>query len=280
MDPGFQPLDPRDSKSADRPARPRRKIPLRLIFPNLVTALAMCAGLTAIRMAIEGRIELAVFAILLAAFLDGIDGRIARFLKASSKFGAELDSLADFLSFGVAPAIVLFVWGLQDFRSLGWIACLIFAVCCALRLARFNAALENPGREPWHANYFTGIPAPAGAAIGLFPVYISFLIVPMSDGLQLFTLVYVVFVALLMVSNIPTFSGKSFGGSIRPDFVFPGIIAVVIYVSLLATYPWTMLAGSSILYLAIIPVSWRGFVKRRRKSESAQQQAEPDKPEI
>src|ERR1700758_3322553 len=156
----FSPFDPRRLEGR----RPRfRLIPVRPLLPNLITLLALCAGLTAIRLTIEERLEWAVAAIVLAAVLDGIDGRIARLLKGTSRFGAELDSLADFVNFGVAPALMLYFWGLHELKSLGWIAALAFAICAGLRLARFNVMLDDPSRPALAANYFVGGPAPAGA---------------------------------------------------------------------------------------------------------------------
>src|SRR5471032_577837 len=155
----FPPFDPTP------PTRHRRfkAIPVRTLLPNLITLLALCAGLTAIRLAVESRLEMALAAIVFAALLDGIDGRVARMLKGTSRFGAELDSLADFVNFGVAPALILYFWGLNEFKSVGWIASLVFALCAALRLARFNVTADDPNKPAWAGNFFTGIPAPAGA---------------------------------------------------------------------------------------------------------------------
>src|SRR6201994_5188615 len=157
------------------PKRGFRRIPVRTLVPNVITLLALCAGLTAIRMAFENRYVLALAAIVFAAFLDGIDGRLARFLKGTSRFGAELDSLADFVNFGVAPALILYFWGLHDLKSAGWIAALVFATCCGLRLARFNVMIDDPNKPAWAADFFTGIPAPAGAITRLLPIYLNFL---------------------------------------------------------------------------------------------------------
>jgi CDP-diacylglycerol--serine O-phosphatidyltransferase len=195
-------------------------VPIRVLIPNIFTLLGLCAGLTAIRMAIEHRWDLAVGALVFAAFLDGIDGRIARLLKASSRFGAELDSLADFVNFGVAPGIIIFNWALDDLRSMGWIVVLVYAVCAALRLARFNVALERKDLPAWKSSYFVGVPAPAGALILLLPVYLQDL------GLHLprltpLVLVYTLIVALLMVSRVPTFSGKAIGQKVPREHVPP-----------------------------------------------------------
>src|SRR5271154_6483403 len=170
----FPPFDPAP------PIRRRRfkAIPVRTLLPNLITLLALCAGLTAIRLAVESRLDLALAAIVLAALLDGIDGRVARMLKGTSRFGAELDSLADFVNFGVAPALILYFWGLHELKSAGWIAALVFATCCGLRLARFNVMIDDPNKPAWAGNYFVGMPAPAGAITVLLPVYMHFLDVP------------------------------------------------------------------------------------------------------
>src|SRR5579871_1985997 len=152
-----------------------RRIPMRTLVPNVITLLALCAGLTAIRMAFENRYVLALAAVVFAAILDGIDGRVARMLKGTSRFGAELDSLADFVNFGVAPALILYFWGLHELKSAGWIAAIAFAICAALRLARFNVMMEDPTRPAWAGNYFVGVPAPAGAITVLLPIYVQFL---------------------------------------------------------------------------------------------------------
>src|SRR4249920_1968619 len=168
----FTPFEP------TRPAQKRRRfrqIPVRTLVPNLITLLALCAGLTAIRLAIEGKLDWAVAAIVFAATLDGIDGRVARMLKGTSRFGAELDSLADFVNFGVAPALILYFWGLHELKSAGWIVALVFAICAGLRLARFNVMMDDPNKPLWAGNFFTGIPAPAGAITVLLPIYLSFL---------------------------------------------------------------------------------------------------------
>src|SRR5205807_8155779 len=154
---------PFDPKSPELRRRRFRPIPVRMLVPNFITLLAICAGLTAIRLSTEGRMELAVAAIVFAAVLDGLDGRVARMIKGTSRFGAELDSLADFVNFGVAPGLILYFWTLNGFGNLGWIAAMVFAICAGLRLARFNVQIEDPNRPAWAGNFFTGMPAPAGA---------------------------------------------------------------------------------------------------------------------
>src|ERR1700685_1397054 len=189
------------------PKRRFRRIPVRTLVPNLITLLALGAGLTAIRMAFESRYGLALAAILFAAFLDGIDGRLARMLKGTSRFGAELDSLSDFVNFGVAPALILYFWGLHELQSAGWIAAMTFAICAALRLARFNVMIDDPDRPAWTGNFFIGMPAPAGAITVLLPIYAAFLGLPRSPFLTWVTLFYTLTVASLMVSRLPVFSG-------------------------------------------------------------------------
>ncbi|MGH6675897.1 MAG: CDP-alcohol phosphatidyltransferase family protein, partial [Xanthobacteraceae bacterium] len=157
-----------------------RRIPVRILVPNVVTLLALCAGLTAIRLAFENRYGLALAAVVFAAILDAVDGRLARFLKGTSRFGAELDSLSDFVNFGVAPALVLYFWGLHELKSVGWIAAMVFAICAGLRLARFNVMLDDPDQPAWASNFFVGMPAPAGAITVLLPIYASFLGLPRS----------------------------------------------------------------------------------------------------
>src|ERR1700734_1303014 len=195
------------------PRRGLRAVPLRLLIPNLITLFALGLGLTAIRLAMEGSIDWAVSAVAGAAVLDGLDGRIARALKGTSRFGAELDSLADFVDFGVAPAIVLYVFGLHEMKSLGWFAALIFAIACALRLARFNVMIEDHDLPAWRGQFFVGMPAPAGAVTGLLPVFLhlSLFNVPNIHALAPLEIAYVLAIAFLMASQIPHFSGKSIG---------------------------------------------------------------------
>jgi len=174
MEAQVPPNEPRNSHDGARGPR-LREIPLRLIVPNLITVLAICSGLTGIRLAFENRYELAVTLVLAAAFIDGIDGRVARMMKATSKFGAQMDSLADIVNFGVAPALVLYVFILDQARSIGWIAALIYAIAAGLRLARFNVMAERDHKAPWQSEYFVGVPAPAGALLVLLPIYLGFL---------------------------------------------------------------------------------------------------------
>jgi CDP-diacylglycerol---serine O-phosphatidyltransferase len=243
-----------------------RKVPVRLLVPNFFTLLSLCAGVTAIRMAIEARYELAIALIVIAGILDGIDGRLARALKAQSRFGAELDSLADFINFGVAPAIVLFTWGLGGLKGFGWLAVLLFACGMGLRLARFNSMLEID-KPKFHSNYFTGMPAPAGAITVLLPFYIDGLGIVAVKAFPLFTALYTLGMAFLLVSTIPTFSGKLMGERIRGELLLPIMTAVAALVGLLVTYPYGTLTVLTLGYLATIPLSYRRFHRLQREWE-------------
>ena len=254
--------DPGGFEDFHRPPRRRglRAVPLRIIVPNLVTLLALCMGLTAIRFAIEGQFEIAVVAVIAAAILDGLDGRIARVLRGTSRFGAELDSLADFVDFGVAPALILYFWGLHEMKSFGWFAALVFAIAAALRLARFNVMIDDPNRPAWQANFFTGMPAPAGAIVALLPLYLnlSILAVPNVRAVVPLEIAYVLVVALLMASRIPHFSGKRIGRVPR-EYVIVVLFGVVACMLLLAIFPMEMLIGLTFVYLATIPFAMRRF---------------------
>jgi len=266
METPFPPFDP------DGPGQrsPRlRDIPLRVVLPNLITVLALCAGLTGIRLAFEGRMETAVAMVLVAAFLDGIDGRIARMFKASSKFGAQMDSLADIVNFGVAPALVLYAYLLDRAGSPGWIAAMLFAIACGLRLARFNVMLEDPNQPKWQSDYFVGVPAPAGAVLVLLPAYLGFLGIEMTPAFAWLASAYTVLVAFLLISKLPVYSGKSEGSHIRRDVVIPLILGVVVYAWLLATYTWITMATTALLYLAYLPFSVRAYARRARREATS-----------
>ncbi len=261
----FQPFDPDDEEPRRRRIRQLRQlrpIPVRAVLPNLVTLLSLCAGLTSMRMSIEMRYDWAIAAVAIAAALDGIDGQVARFLKSASRFGAELDSLADFVNFGVAPGILLYVWTLDEAGSVGWIAALIFAICAALRLARFNVALEGPAKPEWHAAYFVGVPAPAGAMIVFLPVYLEFIGAPHGFLTAPVVLIYTLGVATLMVSQLPTWSSKLIGRRIRRDLVLPLFVLVVLVVALLLSFPWQTMTVLSLVYIASLPLSWRAYQRR------------------
>ncbi len=272
----------RTAPTVDPNARgPRlREIPLRLVIPNLITVLAICAGLTGIRLAFENRYELAVSMVLLAAFLDGIDGRIARMMKATSKFGAQMDSLADIINFGVAPALVLYVYVLDQARSLGWIAALIYTIAAGLRLARFNVMADRETKAPWQSEFFVGVPAPAGAALVLLPVYIGFLQVELSQPFAYASAAYTIVIAYLLVSRLPVWSGKSETSHIRRDLVFPMILGVVLYVALLMSFTWEVLVVTVILYLCSLPIGARNWHRRYGTLTIGEESAEKGLSEI
>jgi len=262
----FPPFEP------DRPQERRRRfraIPVRTLVPNVITLLALCAGLTAIRLAVEGKLEWALAAIVFAAVLDGVDGRIARLLKGTSRFGAELDSLADFVNFGVAPALILYFWELHELKSAGWIAAMVFAICAGLRLARFNVMVEDPNRPAWAGNFFVGVPAPAGAITVLLPVYCYFLGMPPLAFVAPFTFVYTLAIAFLMVSRLPVYSGKRLGTRVPPEMVLPVFVVVVLFFALLISYPWEVLMIGTLCYLAALPFGWLSYREYERKAAEA-----------
>ena len=256
----------------DQPEGKRRRfrlIPVRTLLPNLITLLALCAGLTAIRLAVEEKLEWAVAAIVFAALLDGIDGRVARMLKGTSKFGAELDSLADFVNFGVAPALMLYFWGLHEMGNGGWIAAMVFAICTGLRLARFNVMIDDPNRPPWAGNFFTGVPAPAGAITVLLPIYVYFLGMPRLAFVAPVTFIYTLAIAFLMVSRLPVFSGKRVGKRVAPEMVLPVFVAVVLFFALLVSYPWIVLTIGTVCYVACLPLGVLSYRRYQRKDLAA-----------
>src|ERR1700710_2627607 len=260
MWPMHTPLDPKSPEMRRRRFRP---IPVRMLVPNVITLLAICAGLTAIRLSTEGRMEL-------AAILDGLDGRVARMIKGQSKFGAELDSLADFVNFGVAPGLILYFWQLHELNNGGWIAAMVFAISGGLRLARFNATMDDPNKPAFAANYFTGVPAPAGAITLLLPVYFAFLGMPMPPAVL--TALYTLLIGFLMVSRLPVFSGKTIRLRVPPEMVLPVFVSVVFFVALLIGYPWHILTACSVLFPLSLPVGWRSY---RNHERAAAAQAAP-----
>ncbi|MEE4289330.1 MAG: phosphatidylcholine/phosphatidylserine synthase [Erythrobacter sp.] len=243
---------------------------LRAMLPNAITAAAMCSGLTGIRFAIDGQWGYAIGLVVLAGVLDGIDGRIARLLNAQSRFGAELDSLADSLSFGMAPAIILFLWSLKDLDRFGWFAALAFAICCALRLARFNAQIDTDEQPHKSAGFLTGVPAPVGAGLAFAPFYLwqETQIAIFRD--PLFMTAWVAAIAALMISNMATLSW----GAIRPRRgirLWLIVLAALAFAALLLE-PWWTLATISAAYLALMPYALfkYGRIKRRRARERAE----------
>ncbi len=247
------------------------------MIPNIMTLLGLCAGLTSMRYALEGRFGSAAMALLVAAFIDGLDGRLARLLKATSRFGAEFDSLADFCCFGIAPAFILYIWSLQTVGGFGFVPCLIFAVCMALRLARFNAALDAPRPlSPGYAyNFFTGVPAPAGAGLALFPLFLG--LEGHSLGVRwleylprhpLFCAVALIGTAFLLVSTLPVWSFKNF--KVRSEYALPLLLGVGAFAAVLVADPWAALAAAGLIYLGMLPFSRRSFKRLRNEAESIQ----------
>lgn len=256
---------------ADRPRRPRAIRPPRIpglsinrLIPNILTLLALCAGLTSIRFGLHGAWEKAVLAIILAGILDGLDGRVARLLHGTSQFGAELDSLSDFVCFGVAPAILLYFWTMQGAGGLGWAMVLLYTVCCGLRLARFNTMLGQADLPPYAYNFFTGIPAPAAAGVVLLPMVASFELGAGFFDRPVVVSVFLLGVSFLMVSTIPTFSFKKV--RIPNAWVLPILLIIGVLTAFLVTEPWKTLAVIGVGYVALIPVSVRSF--RRLKAQA------------
>lgn len=256
----FSPFDP------DHEPKPRRfrPVPIRILIPNLMTILAICIGLTAIRMGIEGRMELAVYAVVIAAFLDGLDGRLARMLKGTSRFGAELDSLCDFVNFGVVPAVLLYLWTLHDLGSVGWAGAIVFAVAAALRLARFNVALDAP-KPDYAQDFFVGVPAPVGALLVMLPIYLGHLgTLNLPAVTATASLIYCVFIALLMVSKFPTWSFKKSASRVPREMVVPVIFVTVLLGAVLVSYTFEFLMVSVFLYLALMPVAFMSYQRQAR----------------
>jgi CDP-diacylglycerol--serine O-phosphatidyltransferase len=246
-----------------------RGIPLRAVVPNAVTALALCSGLTAIRFAIGGLWENAVYAIIIAAVLDGMDGKIARALKGQSRFGAELDSLSDVIAFGVAPALILYLWSLQHWPRFGWLFSLAYAVCMALRLARFNSRIDAEEQPHKTAGFLTGVPAPAGAGLMLVPIYVWLASGREWSWLLDFRLVapWAALVAFLSISSLPTFSWTSF--RLRRNVRLEAIFAIAIVGGALFSAPWETLTASALLYVLMIPFSVASYARVRRQRAAA-----------
>ncbi len=252
------------------------------MLPSILTMLGLCAGLTSIRFAIDARFGEAAAAIAVAAAIDGLDGRLARLLKATSRFGAEFDSLSDFLCFGVAPGFVLYLWSLHRYGGFGFAPCLLFAVCMALRLARFNAALEAPIASPrpsYVYNFFTGVPAPAGAGIALLPLFIG--LEARQQGWQglarvseapLFAGVMLIGTSLLLVSTLPVWSFKNF--KIPSEYVLPMLLGIGLYAALLVADPWAALAAAALGYVGMLPFSRRSFLRLREAAEGLREPEE------
>jgi CDP-diacylglycerol---serine O-phosphatidyltransferase len=240
------------------------------MVPNVLTLLALCAGMTAMRFAMGGNFEMAVFAIIAAGIFDGLDGRMARLLKATSSFGAELDSLSDFVSFGVAPAAVLYLWTLSELHGLGWAIALLFAVCCALRLARFNTEASHETLS-YVAPFFTGAPAPAGAGLVMVPMFLSFEWGDWFFRSPYLSAVTVTGVALLMISKVPTVSLKRI--RIPHHLVIPTLLAFGVATGFLTTEPWLTLIVVGIVYVGSIPLTIRSYLRLKRAAQARKAEA-------
>ncbi|RFB80197.1 CDP-diacylglycerol--serine O-phosphatidyltransferase [Methylovirgula sp. 4M-Z18] len=244
---------------------------MRMIAPNLVTLLALCMGLYSVRFAVEGSFKYSVMSIAAAAVFDALDGRIARALKSASRFGAELDSLADFIDFGVAPALILYYWGLHNGGNLGWFVCVIFAIACALRLARFNVMIDDPKKPAWAGQFFTGMPAPAGAIVSLLPVYLdlsAYTQISPGKAAVPYEMAFVLLVAFLMASRIPHFSGKQLG-RIPREYVVVVLVAAITLILLLWHFPMEALIVIATAYILLIPLSirkYRAYVSADRRA--------------
>jgi CDP-diacylglycerol--serine O-phosphatidyltransferase len=243
------------------------------MIPNILTMLGLCAGLTSIRFALEGRFGAAVVAVVVAGCIDGLDGRLARLLKATSRFGAEFDSLADFLCFGVAPSLLLYIWSLETLRGFGFTPCLMFAVCMALRLARFNAALDAGPHPAYTYNFFSGVPAPAGAGVALFPLFLGLEANSMHwTGLfaisksPILCAAVLIATALLLVSTLPVWSFKNF--KVPAEYVLPTLLGTGLFAAVLVADPWAALAAAGVLYVVLLPFSARSFRRLRIAAET------------
>lgn len=251
------------------PRRRLREQPISRIFPNMVTLAGLCCGLSAIRYAMIGRWEIAAAFIVAAALIDGMDGRIARMLGATSAFGAQLDSLVDFVCFGVVPVLVIYMWSLQDIRGIGWAAVLFFVVCAALRLARFNTGLGVDTKEPWEKLFSVGVPSPSGGGLCIIPLFIE-----IQFGYTLpapVVAIYTVLIGALMSSRIPTYSGK--GVRIKHELIPAFLVGCSLFLVMFIIEPWIMLMLSGFVYLAMIPVSTRHWMRLKAKSRAESEMA-------
>jgi len=249
----------------------------RVILPNMLTLIGVCIGLTSIRFALDGRFELAIIAIIFAALIDGLDGRIARLIKGTSKVGKELDSLTDMISFGVAPAFIMFFWNLNSLGKFGWLLCLVYVICVALRLARFN--INSNQESSWKDNFFEGVPSPAGGILVLTPLIISL------SGFEYFQLnfdiivpTFFVVTSFLLISKFPSYSFKKIVIPRRTTIFL--LFSVVLFFGLLLIYTFDVIAISSILYVLLLPISYFHYQKIKKKHEKDKIQDEDDLEDI
>ncbi len=283
--PHIRPVEDRADTPRPNMQRGRKKAPLgrihlpaRSLIPNILTVLALCAGLTAVRFGLDGRFEAAIIAVMVAALLDGLDGRVARLLKGETRFGAELDSLTDFVNFGVVPALLLFVWSLDQVGGFGWVMALSYAICCGLRLARFNVSHRDPDRPLWMASYFTGVPSPAGAMLVFVPFFAVFMGADWLLEVPALIAIYTGLVGLLMVSSIPTYSFKRL--RVRGDLVLPLLLTIALVAASFATNPWESLTVLALAYAGLLPISYITFRRRLAKEPDYELEDEPEGPPI
>jgi CDP-diacylglycerol--serine O-phosphatidyltransferase len=251
--------------------RDPRRIPFRAMIPNAVTALALCFGLTGVSLAIGNHWEKALGSVILAGVLDGLDGRIARLLRAQSKFGAELDSLSDNIAFGTAPALILFLWSLRTEPRFGWLAALALAVCCALRLARFNARLDAAEQPHKSAGFNTGVPAPAGAGLAFIPIYLW--LITGDDRFRAWpgVMAWTIFIAVLMISSLPTYSWSSI--RIRQSWRMLALAGLAMFGAALLVAPWPTLLVLAGLYLLMIPAAFLSYQRVKQRRAAARSRA-------
>jgi CDP-diacylglycerol--serine O-phosphatidyltransferase len=245
----------------------------RVILPNMLTLIGVCIGLTSIRFALDGRFEFAIVAIILAAVIDGLDGRIARLIKGTSKVGKELDSLTDMISFGVAPAFIMYFWKLNTLGRFGWLVCLIYVICVALRLARFNV---NSDQEPsWRDNFFEGVPSPAGGILVLTPLIFSMTNFELiSINYDIVVPIFFIVTSLLLISKFPSYSFKKIVIQ-RKTTIFL-LFGIVLFFGLLLIYPFNVIAISAIVYLLMLPISFFHYQKLKKRNEDQNFKDEDD----
>jgi CDP-diacylglycerol--serine O-phosphatidyltransferase len=249
------------------PIGPRKDLPLTRLLPNMLTVMSLCSGLTAMRFALENEYDHAVLAIVLAGIFDMLDGRVARLLNIASKFGAELDSLADAINFGVAPGFVMYLWILKDDPRLGWVAVLVFAVCMALRLARFNTMIEDTTAPSWRKKYFTGVPAPGGAGLAILPLVFVLEFGEQARLPATVISVWLLVLAMLLVSRLPTPSIK--GWRVKLAWVAPVFAAAVFFAAVIINNTWLVLSAVGIVYIISLPIGWYRYLRQKKREDAA-----------
>ena len=238
----------------------------RYVIPSIISILGLCVGISSIKFALNSQFDYAVIAITIASIIDTIDGRIARLIKGTSKFGAELDSLIDFINFGVAPAITVYIWILKDLGNVGWLLVLFHSVACCLRLARFNLGSKT-NNEKWRENFFTGVPSPAGAGILLLPLILSLSDFSSNYDYKKIAIIFIIASTFLMISKIPTYSLKGINVS-RPFLIFL-LLLIAVYFGSLINYPFNTLLATGFIYLSLIPISFVHFKIIKKRSSKA-----------